>query len=348
MFTFLRRRLAERAVRTARQQAARDPEVQAEAPARPDPQKVLRRLEWTVIKRLDGQLQGDYRSLFRGAGLVLADLREYQSHDDVRHIDWNVTARMQTPYVREHQEDREVAAWFLVDLSGSVHFGSGAVSKRQLAAEAVTVLARLLSQHGNRVGVMLFSGTQVHAEVVVPARSGRRHLLHVLQLMLSDLPAAGTRPTAGISAGTTTDLRTLLSQAQAVIRRRASIFLVSDFITQPDWQAPLSQLARRHEVVAIRLRDRLEQEMPNLGLVLMQDAETGEQLLVDGNDSGFRARFTHTAAKRENLLREGLTRAGVDCLELSTDEPLDQAIMRFTRLRKRASQMAQGAGAARA
>ncbi|MCX7242937.1 MAG: DUF58 domain-containing protein [Polaromonas sp.] len=344
MFTFLRRRLTERAERAADQQAAPGREVQAEVPARPDPQKVLRRLEWTVIKRLDGQLQGDYRSLFRGAGLVLADLREYQSHDDVRHIDWNVTARMQTPYVREHQEDREVAAWFLVDMSGSVHFGSGAVSKRQLAAEAVTVLARLLSQHGNRVGIMLFSGTQVRAEVVVPARSGRRHLLHVLQLMLSDLPTAGTQPTAGA----TTDLRVLLSQAQAVIRRRASIFLVSDFITQPDWHAPLSQLARRHEVVAIRLRDRLEQEIPNIGLLLMQDAETGEQLLVDGNDAGFRARFAHIAAERENLLRQGLTRAGVDCLELTTDEPLDQAILRFTQLRKRASQMAQGAGAARA
>lgn len=344
MFTFLRRRLTERAERAAGQQAAPGREVQAEVPARPNPLQVLRRLEWTVIKRLDGQLQGDYRSLFRGAGLVLADLREYQSHDDVRHIDWNVTARMQTPYVREHQEDREVAAWFLVDMSGSVHFGSGAVSKRQLAAEAVTVLARLLSQHGNRVGVMLFSGTQVRAEVVVPARSGRRHLLHVLQLMLSDLPTSGTRPTAG----TTTDLRVLLSQAQAVIRRRASIFVVSDFITQPDWHAPLSQLARRHEVVAIRLRDRLEQEIPNIGLLLMQDAETGQQLLVDGNDAGFRARFAHIAAERENLLRQGLTRAGVDCLELTTDEPLDQAILRFTQLRKRASQMAQGAGAARA
>jgi uncharacterized protein (DUF58 family) len=344
MFTFLRRRLTERAVRAAGQQVAPGTQAQAKDPARPDPLQVLRRLEWTVIKRLDGQLQGDYRSLFRGAGLVLADLREYQSHDDVRHIDWNVTARMQTPYVREHQEDREVAAWFLVDMSGSVHFGSGAVSKRQLAAEAVTVLARLLSQHGNRVGVMLFSGTQVRAEVLVPARSGRRHLLHVLQLMLSDLPTAGTRPTAG----TTTDLRLLLTQAQAVIRRRASIFLVSDFITQADWHAPLSQLARRHEVVAIRLRDRLEQEIPNIGLLLMQDAETGEQLLVDGNDSGFRARFAHIAAERENLLRQGLTRAGVDCLELSTDEPLDQAILRFTQLRKRASQMAQGAGAARA
>ena len=344
MFTFLRRRLTERAERAAGLQAAPGREVQAEVPARPDPQKVLRRLEWTVIKRLDGQLQGDYRSLFRGAGLVLADLREYQSHDDVRHIDWNVTARMQTPYVREHQEDREVAAWFLVDMSGSVHFGSGAVSKRQLSAEAVAVLARLLSQHGNRVGVMLFSGTQVRAEVVVPARSGRRHLLHVLQLMLSDLPTAGTQPTAGA----TTDLRVLLSQAQAVIRRRASIFVVSDFITQPDWHASLSQLARRHEVVAIRLRDRLEQEIPNIGLLLMQDAETGEQLLVDGNDAGFRARFAHIATERENLLRQGLTRAGVDCLELTTDEPLDQAILRFTQLRKRASQMAQGAGAARA
>src|ERR1700704_3982283 len=151
------------------------------APApREDPDAVLRRLEWTVIRRLDGLLQGDYRTLFRGAGLDLADLREYQHHDDVRHIDWNVTARLQQPYVRQFTEDRELTAWFLVDLSASVDFGSDRLTKRTLAREFVGVLARLLTRHGNRVGALLY-GTEV--DTVLPAGSGRLHVLNLLQRM---------------------------------------------------------------------------------------------------------------------------------------------------------------------
>src|SRR5215468_4750743 len=127
----------------------------------PSPEQILRRLEWTVLRRLDGLLHGDYRTIFRGFGLDLADLREYQHHDDVRHIDWNVTARLQTPHVRQYTEDREVTAWFLLDLSGSVDFGSHERSKRQVSAEFVTVLARLLTRHGNRVGALFYSGNEV-------------------------------------------------------------------------------------------------------------------------------------------------------------------------------------------
>ncbi|RYY67784.1 MAG: DUF58 domain-containing protein, partial [Comamonadaceae bacterium] len=140
-------------------------------------EQVLKRLEWKVIKRLDGLLQGDYRTLLRGTGLDLADLREYQLHDDVRHIDWNVTARMQQPHVRVFTEDREMAAWFLLDLSPSVDFGSGELRKRNISAEFVAVLARLLTRHGNRVGAMLY-GSGV--DTVIPTRSGRRHVLHLM------------------------------------------------------------------------------------------------------------------------------------------------------------------------
>src|SRR3954471_19258870 len=142
-----------------------------------DPEKLLKNLEWTVIRRLDGLLHGDYRTLFRGFGLDLADLREYQYHDDVRHIDWNVTARLQTPYVREFNEDREVTAWFLLDLSPSVDFGSEAVKKRGVALDFVTVLARLLTRHGNRVGALFYGDT---LDAMVPPRSGRAHVLHIL------------------------------------------------------------------------------------------------------------------------------------------------------------------------
>src|SRR6187200_35526 len=142
-----------------------------------DAEALLKRLEWTVLRRLDGILQGDYRTLMRGAGLDLADLREYQHHDDVRHIDWNVTARLQIPHVRVFTEDREMAAWFLLDLSPSVDFGSGEQRKRNVSAEFVAVLARMLTRHGNRVGAMLY-GSGV--DTVIPTRGGRRHVLHVL------------------------------------------------------------------------------------------------------------------------------------------------------------------------
>jgi uncharacterized protein (DUF58 family) len=322
--------------------AANEP-VRARAPdggrshGRVDPERLLRRLEWTVLRRLDGLLQGDYRTLFRGFGLDLADLREYQLHDDVRYIDWNVTARLQTPHVREFQEDREVAAWFLLDLSPSIDFGSSGVRKRVLSAELVAVLARLFTRYGNRIGAVL------HAEgvnEVIPARNGRRHVLHLLER----IGVVGTQGAAPRRAarGRITDLAELLAYAQPVIKRRSVVFVVSDFISAPGWGRRLAQLARRHEVVAVRLYDPMEVELPDLGLVVMQDAETGEQLTVDTHDAAFRRRFAAAAGKRERALRESLAEAGVDCLELATDEPLDAALLRFTQLRKRRSQLAAG------
>ncbi len=297
---------------------------------------LLRQLEWTVLRRLDGQLQGDYRTLFRGAGLMLADLREYQAHDDVRHIDWNVTARMQVPYVREHQEDREMTAWFVADLSGSVDFGSRSVSKRMLAIQSVGVLARLLTQHGNRVGALLYTGAGGHANVHIPARSGRRQILHLLDSMARAESVKQTQET---------DLGKLLKDVYSILKRRSTIFVLSDFLSQPGWERALNQLARRHEVVAIRLFDPVEAVLPNDGLLVMQDAETGEQMFVDTHDKAFRQRFAQQALLREQNLRESFAKAGVDCLELQTDEPLDQALIRFTRLRKRRSQVVAGAAA---
>ena len=299
-------------------------------PLRIDAEELLRRLEWTVIRRLDGALQGDYRTLFRGFGLDLADLREYQPGDDVRHIDWNVTARLQTPHVREFQEDREVSAWFVLDLSGSVDFGSGAVRKRAVLTGFVGVLARLLTRYGNRVGAVLYAG---NASSAIPARSGRRHVLHVLQKM-------GETRADGRSGET--KLGELLERAQAAIGRRSVVFVVSDFISAPGWERPLGVLAQRHEVVAVRLYDPLEQSMPDLGLVVLQDAETGEQLFVDTHDPGFRKRFAAEADKREGALRKALAEAGVDCLELATDDRLDEALLHFTRLRRRRSQLVGG------
>ena len=291
---------------------------------------ILRRLEWTVIRRLDGLLQGDYRTLLRGAGIDLADLREYQHHDDVRHMDWNVTARLQVPHVRVFTEDREMTAWFLLDLSPSVDFGSGDQLKRNVSSGFVAVLARLLTRHGNRVGAILYGAG---VDRVIPAGSGRRHVLQLMHAMQQ-------RPVS--TEASTTRLADLLMSAASMVRRRSTVFVVSDFISEPGWEKPLGLLAQKHEVVAVRLFDPLEEELPDLGLVTMRDAESGEQMLVDTSNAKFRQRFTQIAAQRETELRQTLARAGVDTLELSTEDDLVQSILRFTDMRKRRSRVGAG------
>ncbi len=301
-----------------------------------NPERLLERLEWTVIRRLDGLLQGDYRTLFRGFGLDLADLREYQMEDDVRHIDWNVTARLQTPYVRQYNEDRELTAWFLLDMSPSVDFGSGGVTKRALLEEIVTILARLLTRHGNKAGAIIFTG-EVYR--VIPARSGRRHVLYLLDTVLS-LPKQERAPE--------TDLRLLLEAAESVVRRRSFLFLVSDFLSRPGWAELLERLARRHELLSIRLFDPMEEKMPNIGMVYLQDAETGEQLFLDTGDPRFRRRFAEEAARRDEEVRSAFAEAGVDTLELATDDDLVASIVRFAELRKgRGGAGAPGGGKSR-
>jgi uncharacterized protein (DUF58 family) len=293
-------------------------------------EQLLRRLEWTVLRRLDGLLQGDYRTLLRGTGMDLADLREYQHHDDVRHMDWNVTARLQQPHVRVFTQDREMSAWFLLDLSPSMDFGSGDQRKRGLSAEFVAVLARMLTRHGNRVGAMLY-GSGV--DTVIPARGGRQHILQLLHTLQRRPDAAQAGPTK---------LHELLDSAAQTIRRRASIFVVSDFISESGWEKPLGRLAQRHEVVAVRLLDPMELQLPDLGLIPILDAETGEQLLVDTSDKGFRQRFARIAAQREADLRQSLAKAGVDTLELATDGDLVDCLTRFTDLRKRRARASAG------
>ena len=316
----------------SRSQASEPPVVAQAAKA----DALLRELEWTVIRRLDGLLQGDYRTLMRGSGLDLADLREYQHHDDVRHIDWNVTARLQTPHVRVFTEDREMAAWFLLDLSPSVDFGSGEQRKSQVLLGFVAVLARLISRHGNRVGAVLYgSRGQPVVDAVLPARGGRNQVLQLMQ-MIRRPPALSGSKTPGKDGSTR--LADLLRAATHTVRQRCTLFVVSDYISEPGWEQPLGELARRHDVVAVRLLDPLELNLPDLGLVTVRDAETGEQLLVDTHDSGFRQRFARIAAQREAQLRESLTRAGVDTLELATDDDLADAVLRFVDMRKRRAQ----------
>jgi uncharacterized protein (DUF58 family) len=293
----------------------------------PTPERILQRLDWQVIRRLDGLLQGDYRSLLYGAGLDLADLREYQPGDDIRTIDWNVTARLNTPYVRQYIEDRDITAWFLLDLSPSVDFGTVNSLKRDCLINFVTVIARLLTRHGNRVGAMIY-GNRV--ERIIPARGGRLQVLRLINDLLKQ-PHLERTPV--------TDLNALLATAFNTIRRRSLVFVVSDFISVPGWERPLGLLSQRHEVLAVRLWDPRETELPDIGVVVLEDSETGEQLYVDTHDRKFRVRFKAAAERRQAELDSAFGRASVDALSLSTEDDLVRAIVRFAVRRRQQKQI---------
>ena len=288
------------------------------------PERVLHRLDWQVLRRLDGILQGDYRSLFMGGGLDFAELREYQPPDDIRHIDWNVTARMDMPYVRRYLEDREVTAWFLLDLSPSMAFGALERRKESVVVDFVGVLARLLTRNGNRVGAILYDN---NVEFAIPPRSGRPQVLR----LINDIQRQQSSP-----GGAMTDLSKLLESAFNSIKRRSLVFLVSDFICLPGWDKAMDQLNRKHDLLAVRLWDPREADLPDVGVVLVEDSETGAQMSVDTSDRGFRRRFHEAARRREAELEQTFKRAGVDELSLSTEEDLVLAILRFASLRSRA------------
>ena len=286
------------------------------------PERILQRLDWKVIRRLDGLLQGDYRTLFYGYGVDFADLREYQAEDDVRYIDWNVTARMDTPYVRQYVEDREITAWFLLDLSPSVDFGTAQNLKRTVLVDFVATLARLLTRHGNRVGAIFYSS---RIEKVIPARGGRVQVL----AMINDLLKQPRLPRAPF-----TNLTPLVQGGLNAIKRRSMVFVISDFISTPGWERPLALLNQRHEVLAVRLWDPREMQLPDVGPIYMEDAETGEQIYVDTHDRKFRMRFEEAGRLREAALNASFKHAGVGVMSISTEEDLVHSIVRFAALRQ--------------
>jgi uncharacterized protein (DUF58 family) len=328
-------------------------------------ESLLRRLEWRVVRRLDGRLQGDYRTLFRGAGLDFTDLREYVPGDDLRHIEWNVTARLDEPYVREFVEDRELTAWLLLDHSASMGFGPVDRQKDLVLAEVATTLAHVLTRGGSRVGAIVMD---TGVDLVIPPASGRNQVLRIAKTLLdrrearaaeSEVAASSgaggggggergwfgrrrARPPGGRGPGRTaynsagvTDLSVLLAAAAGIARRRSLVLVVSDFITADGWEAPLSRLARRHEVVAIQVVDPRESELPDAGAVYVEDAETGEQIFVDTSDVGFRERLTAVAEARQADLEARARKVGVDLYPVRTDDDLVRALLRISELRRR-------------
>jgi uncharacterized protein (DUF58 family) len=278
------------------------------------PERLLRRLEWRLGRRLDGRLQGAYRTVWRGAGIDFTDLRVYLPEDDVRHIDWNVTARVDEPHVRLYTEDRELTCWLVIDRSASMRFG--AHGKESVAADLAIALGRLVSQSGNRVGAILFDNDR---QQVIPPRTGRDQILRITRELIK--PFSGKK-------GATTDLSKMFSLAAATtVRRRSLIFVMSDFIGDPGWERDLARLTHRHEVVVIRVVDPAELDLPDLGVILVEDAETGEQLLVDTSDPLLRSRLAGEVGAREDAIALAMRRAGVAAHRITTDQDLLAALV---------------------
>lgn len=308
---------------------------------------LLHRLHWRVLRPLDGQVQGEHRTLFRGAGIDMADLRPYLAGDDTRHIDWNVTARLSEPYVRRYSEDREVTGWLLLDRTASMSFGPTERMKSFVLAEVAGALAQVLVRSGNRVGAALFDHNRVRR--IVPTGTGRRQVLRILHEVNSgptrgpvvdtpeSLPGKGfrrRRPRTGrpaVEGGT--DLGILLQAGAGLARRRSVVVIVSDFISAPGWERPLAQLTRRHDVVAIRITDPRESELPAVGTMYVEDAETGEQLLVDTGDPVFRRRLAEATAHRDAGLVAAVRRCGTELFTIGTQEDLVPALARISELR---------------
>jgi uncharacterized protein (DUF58 family) len=284
------------------------------------PERVLRRLEWQVVRRLEGRLQGTYHTLLRGNGTDFLDLRAYAWGDDVRYIDWNVTARMDELFVREFMEDRELTAWLLLDRSRSMAFGALDRTKEVVLCELAATFGQLLVRTGNRVGAILYDGEH---QWTMPPRQGRNQVLALIKELLTP-----------VSGGAVTDLGKLLDAAARIVRRRSLVVLISDFISEPGWERPLLRLTERHEVVAVRLVDPREYELPDAGLLFVEDAETGEQMLVDTSDPKLRRRLAAVGEQHDASVQRGVTQARVDLHTVSTEDDLVSAFVRMAKSRQ--------------
>jgi uncharacterized protein (DUF58 family) len=271
------------------------------------PERLLLRLEWRVIRRLDGRVQGAYRTPYRGSGLDFAGLRGYLEEDDARHIDWNATARLDEPQVRQYTEDRELTVWLVLDRSASMTIGRPGRGKHDVLDELALILARLFGRGGNRVGAVLHDGVVAR---VVPPGVGRAHALRIGY----ELARSAAAPPA-----VTTDFAVMLDAVASLARRRSLIVIVSDFIGTGEWDKPLLRLVHRHDVVALRVVDVADDDLPEAGLLVVEDAETGEQLLVDSGDPLFRSRFEAGVAGRDAALAGRMRRAGVPLHRIDTD-----------------------------
>jgi uncharacterized protein (DUF58 family) len=282
--------------------------------------KKVRQIQITTRHMVNDVLAGDYQSAFRGRGMEFEEVREYQPGDEVRSIDWNVTARMGHPYVKRYVEERELTVMLLVDVSSSGKFGTTDRLKKEVTAELCAVLAFSAIIHNDKVGVILFTDA---IEKFIPPKKGTRHVLRVIRELLYYEPK-----------GSGTDIAAALEYLNKITRRRAVLFLVSDFLSE-GYERDLQLSSKRHDLIPITITDPREMEFPKIGLIELEDAETGERMVVDFRSLGARRDYA-SGARREYQSRKEMFRSlGIDSIDVVTDKPYIYEILRFFRMRER-------------
>jgi uncharacterized protein (DUF58 family) len=282
----------------------------------------IRRIEIRTRRLVNDSYAGEYHSVFKGRGMEFDEVRPYLPGDEVNTIDWNVTARMAQPYVKKYVEERELTVMLMVDASGSGDFASEGRFKRELAAELAAVLSFAATTNKDKVGLMIFTDK---IELYIPPRKGRRHVLRLIRELLAFQPE---------SSGT--DIKHALDSINHILKRRSIVFLVSDFMDEPaEYSKPLFMTNRRHDVIAVDLHDPLESAIADVGLLALEDAETGELVWVDTSDTAWREWFAAHAAQFETVKKKTLANAGVDRVQIHTDQDYAKALTLFFQKRAR-------------
>ncbi len=282
--------------------------------------KKIRALEIKTRGLVETAFAGDYHSVFKGRGMNFEDVREYQPGDEIRAIDWNVTARLGTAFVKKFTEERELSVMLIVDVSASGNFGSTTQSKRELAAEVACLLAFSAIRNNDKVGLLLFTD---RVELFIPPKKGRSHTLRIIREILFFQPESrGTAPAVA------------LDYLNKIVTRRAVVFFISDF-QAPDFSRSLAVTGRRHDFVAIHIEDEREKVFPNIGIITLEDAETGEQIEINTSDRGTRSRFTELVDRQQNELLRILRRNNIDTIALQTGADYLPALRSFFKQRER-------------
>jgi len=281
--------------------------------------KKVKKIEITTKKLVEGLISGKYHSIFKGQGIDFSEIREYKAGDDIRSIDWKVTARFNHPYIKEFIEERDLQVYFAIDVSGSESFGN-IVSKKRKALEVAATLMFAALRNNDQVGVFLFTD---HIEKFIPARKGRKHILKLLSILVSYQPDS-----------TKTNLNLALAHISKVVKKRSIIFIISDFHTE-DFMKPLKILKNKHDIIAMKITDTREEQIPDIGLIELEDEETGEQLLVDTSDEDFRKNYFRLMKKKEESLTKNFNRLKIDIINILTDEPYEIPLKKFFKRRQK-------------
>jgi uncharacterized protein (DUF58 family) len=282
--------------------------------------KRIRQIQIYTSRAVDASFAGQYESVFKGRGMQFDEVREYMPGDEIRTIDWNVTARTGRPFIKRFVEEREMTVLFAVDLSASGEFGTVSKLKNELAAEFCAVLAFAAAKNNDKVGLLIFTD---RIELFIPPKKGSRHILRLIRELLGfTMPKRKT------------NIPLALDYVARVVRKRATVFVVSDFI-ESDFKKPLSLLNKRHDVIAVPVRDRVEIAMPAVGLIEVEDAETGQIMLVDTSSKRFRTQYGDHSSRRFNELKNMLRSANVDLIPIATDKPYINDLIQFFHMRHR-------------